>query len=125
MSETDEVTQPLIAGAEQALAAQLRAVHRLTVALHESRTAAEFYEEAIDTVVSMADTERASLLLFDPDGVMRFKAWRGLSPEYRAATEGHTPWGPEDLDARPILVPDVEADSDLTDLLPVLRGEGI
>jgi hypothetical protein len=32
---------------------------------------------------------RASILLFDPDGVMRFKASRGLSEAYRAAVEGH------------------------------------
>ena len=25
-------------------------------------------------------------------GVMRFQAWRGLSDEYRARTEGHSPW---------------------------------
>src|SRR4051794_32427681 len=115
----------LVEGAEQALATQLRAVHRLTAALHEAETAQDFYEKAIDTVVAVAGAERASLLLFDPDGVMRFKAWRGLSAEYRQAVEGHTPWGPADTDARPILVPDVEADPDLTALLPVLRAEGI
>ncbi len=112
-------------GVEEALAVQLRAVHRLTVALHSAETAAEFYTEAIDTIVSVVDAGRASLLLFDPDGVMRFKAWRGLSPEYRRAAEGHTPWGPSDVDALPILVPDVEADPALTELLPVLRAEGI
>lgn len=115
---------PLV-GIEEALATQLRAVHRLTVALHQAETEAEFYAEAIETIVSVVGTPRTSLLLFDQDGVMRFKAWRGLSPEYRAATEGHSPWSSSDRHARPILVPDVEADPDLVALLPVLRSEGI
>ncbi len=117
--------QPPVLGVEEALAVQLRAVHRLTVALHQAETAADFHQEAIDTIVAVVGTDRVSLLLFDPDGVMRFKAWRGLSEEYRRATEGHTPWGPADVDARPILVPDVEADPELAALLPVLRAEGI
>jgi GAF domain-containing protein/anti-sigma regulatory factor (Ser/Thr protein kinase) len=114
-----------VLGVGEALAVQLRAVHRLTVALHQAETAADFYAEAIETIVGVVGTPRVSLLLFDPDGVMRFKAWRGLSEEYRAAVEGHTPWGPADVDARPLLVPDVEADPDLAALLPVLRAEGI
>lgn len=117
--------QPPVGAVEEALAVQLRAVHRLTVALHQAEAAADFYTEAIDTIVAVVDAGRVSLLLFDPDGVMRFKAWRGLSEEYRLAAEGHTPWGPADLDARPILVPDVEADPELAELLPVLRAEGI
>lgn len=110
---------------EEALAVQLRAVHRLTVALHQAETAQEFYTEAIDIIVTVLGVDRTSLLLFGPDGVMRFKAWRGLSDDYRAAAEGHTPWSPADVDARPILVPDVAADPDLAALLPVLRAEGI
>lgn len=117
--------QPQGIAIEEALAVQLQAVHRLTVALHQAETAADFYTEAIETIASVVNVDRVSLLLFDTDGVMRFKAWRGLSPEYRRAAEGHTPWGPADLDARPILVPDVEAGPDLAELLPALRGEGI
>jgi PAS domain S-box-containing protein len=104
---------------------QLRAVHRLTVALHQADSPLAFYEEAVAAVVDLLGVDRASLLLFDPDGVMRFKAWRGLSRNYRQAVEGHTPWSPQDAGAAPILVGDVEADDDLAAYWPVLKAEGI
>jgi serine phosphatase RsbU (regulator of sigma subunit)/anti-sigma regulatory factor (Ser/Thr protein kinase) len=106
-------------------AEQLRVVHRLSAALHRTGSAAGFYEHAIDAIVTTLGVDRASLLLYDPDGVMRFKAWRGLSSAYRRAVEGHTPWERGVLDATPLVVPDAQADPDLTELLPVLRAEGI
>ena len=117
--------QPPRVGLEEALAEQLRAVHRLAVALHQAEPAEDFYTEAVDTIVTVVGADRASLLLFDPDGVLRFKAWRGLSEPYRCATEGHTPWPSTDLNARPILVSDVAAEPQLAALLPVLRAESI
>jgi PAS domain S-box-containing protein len=105
--------------------AQLRAVHRLTTALHQADSPLAFYEEAVAAVVGLLGIDRASLLLFDPDGVMRFKAWRGLSREYRQAVEGHTPWSPDDVDAAPILVPDVDVDESLAGYRLLFRAEGI
>lgn len=105
--------------------AELRIVHRLTSALQRAATLPEFYEEAVDAVVSLLGVDRASLLLFDPDGVMRFKAWRGLSPTYRQAVEGHTPWTPADVDVDIILIEDLEADDSLSDYQPVFKAEGI
>ncbi len=104
----------------------LQAVLRVVAALHESgSTPSRFYEAALDAVVTTVGADRASLLLYDPDGVLRFKAWRGLSAEYRQAVEGHTPWSPEDADAVPILVPDVFADPELAAYAPVFAAEGI
>ena len=48
----------------------------------------DVYTAALDTLAEYVGVARASVLLFDPDGVMRFKAWRGLSSEYRAALQG-------------------------------------
>lgn len=110
---------------EHALAGQLRAVQQLTAALHQAGSAEDFHQRALDTIVDVLDADRASLLLFDSDGVMRFKAWRALSPDFRTAVEGFCPWAPADTDVRPWVVPDVEADPDLTPLLPVVRREGI
>src|SRR6185369_2303420 len=53
------------------------------------------------------------VLLFDSDGVMRFKAWRGLSDAYRTAVEGHSPWTPDTIDAQTIVVADVVKDRSL------------
>ena len=54
----------------------------------------DIYAAALRGIVSITGIPRASILLFDEDGVMRFKAWEGLSPEYRAVVEGHSPWKP-------------------------------
>ena len=104
----------------------LQAVLQVMAALHESGSSPDrFYEAAVDAVVTTVGADRASLLLYDPDGVMRFKAWRGLSDDYRQAVEGHTPWSPDDADATPILVADVSADPELADFGPVFTAEGI
>ena len=42
----------------------------------------------LDGVVRLLDVQRASILTFDDEGVMRFRAWRGLSDAYRCATDG-------------------------------------
>jgi len=103
----------------------LEAVHRLMTSLHRAESPAGFYHEAVDAVVTTLGVDRASLLLFDPDGVMRFKAWRGLSDGYRRAVEGHTPWTPGQTGVSPILVPDVAADDELAGYRPTFRAEGI
>ncbi len=83
------------------------------------------YEAAFDAFADGLGVRRASVLLFDDDRVMRFKAWRGLSDGYRRAVEGHTPWTPETRDAAIIVVPDVGADADLAPHLPAIAAEGI
>lgn len=103
----------------------LEAVHQLMTAVHDADSIEGFYEQVVDAVVTSLGVDRASLLLFDPDKVMRFKAWRGLSSGYRRVVEGHTPWSPEDTGARPVLVPDAGADPGLADLVPVIQAEGI
>src|SRR3982751_4005092 len=103
----------------------LRALHRLAVAVHGSPATADFYEDALDVVATVLAVDRAAPGLFDAGGVMRFKAWRGLSDAYRRAVEGHTPWASGDVDAVPIVVPDVVADDDLKEFRAVFEAEGI
>jgi serine phosphatase RsbU (regulator of sigma subunit) len=104
----------------------LRAVLQVAAALHESGSSpARFHRAAVEAVVTTVGADRAALLLYDADGVMRFKAWRGLSDDYRRAVEGHTPWSPDDPDARPILVGDVFADPAMAEFWPVFEAEGI
>lgn len=94
-------------------------------ALGRTRDLDDVYSAALDTLAECLGVSRASVLLFDPDGVMRFKAFRGLSGEYRAAVEGHSPWTPESVDAEPLLVPDVTSDPSLKAYLSVFAREGI
>jgi PAS domain S-box-containing protein len=69
--------------------------------------------------------QRAAILLFDPAGVMRFVASRGLSEAYRRRVDGHSPWSSESGDAQPICITNIEA-ADLPDSLKeTVRSEGI
>ncbi len=97
----------------------------LVRAIARTRTVEDIYTAALDALQDGLEVSRASILLFDPDGVMRFKAWRGLSEEYRRAVEGHTPWTPDTPDPQPIVVSNVNADPSLAAYLPVLHAESI
>ncbi len=83
------------------------------------------YELALDYVQRVSDSDRAAILLFDHAGVMRFRAWAGLSDRYRAAVEGHSPWKPDDTFPRPIAVEDTETDPAWAAYRPVFEAEGI
>jgi signal transduction histidine kinase len=85
----------------------------------------DIYDAALQGIHSAVGVERASVLLFDDDGVMRFKAWRGLSDTYRDAVEGHTPWTPGQPAPDPIVVSDVERDPDLVRYRDVFARESI
>ena len=94
-------------------------------ALGRTRDLDDIYSAALDTLAECLEVSRASVLLFDPDGVMRFRAWRGLSSEYRAAVQGHSPWTPDSVDAVPLLVSDVTREPSLEEYQPVFAREGI
>ena len=76
----------------------------LTQAISRAESPDDIYTAALDALAQALTVTRAAVLLFDPDGVMRFKAWRGLSGTYRTAVEGHSPWTPDTPDAQPIVV---------------------
>jgi signal transduction histidine kinase len=98
---------------------------RLTEAVNRAETAEEVYEPALDAVLGGLEVDRAAVLLIDPDGVMRFKSSRGLSPGYRAAVEGHSPWPADARDPEPVVVADVELDPAWQAYLELFRREGI
>ena len=105
---------------------QLEILYRMTAALGRAGGVEEIYEEALDALGEAIGARRSSVLLFDPDGVMRFKAWRGISDGYRRAVEGHSPWNPDTPDPSPITVDDVRAAEGLSDeLRATILGEGI
>ena len=104
---------------------ELSVLYRMTDSLARAGDLAGIYEEAIGGLLQATGADRASVLLFDGGGVMRFRAWRGLSDAYRAAVEGHSPWERDARDPLPVTVQDVTRDPQLVDLLPVLSREGI
>ena len=104
---------------------QLQAIYRLTEVVNQADTVAEVYQEALTTLQNALHAERASILLFDEQGVMRFVVWRGLSDRYRRAADGHSPWAAHETAAQPILVTDAEHDASLETFREALRQEGI
>jgi signal transduction histidine kinase len=98
---------------------------RLTDSLGRATTLDAVYAAALDALQSGLDVERASVLLFDENGVMSFVAWRGLSDAYRVAVTGHTPWRPDSRDVEPICIGDAEADESLAGYRATFDAEGI
>jgi PAS domain S-box-containing protein len=104
---------------------RLQIVYQLTTALSESLPIADVYHEALSALEAGVSARRAAVLLYDESGIMRFKAWRGLSDGYRAAVEGHSPWACDEGAPSPIIVPDVEADPAVAAFRAIILAEGI
>lgn len=103
----------------------LNSLYQMTATLNKIAAIEDIYNAALDSLQDTLQAERVSILLFDADGVMRFKAWRGLSDEYRKAAEGHSPWKQDAVDPQPVLVPDFRKDTSLNALAPIFEKEGI
>lgn len=101
------------------------ALLRLTAHANDALSAEEIYQPALDAVRELMQVDRASILLFDDDDVMRFKAWHGLSERYRRAVEGHSPWARGERDAQPVCIDDVESDPALAGYLDTFRSEQV
>ncbi len=114
---------------EDKLTKQLLAVeslYNLTNLILRAETIEEVYRQAVSEIVKILKADRASILTIDPDGVMRFKAWIGLSENYRKAVEGHSPWKPDEPNPQPILIANVREDKTLSeDLKQAILSEGI
>ena len=101
------------------------ALYEFTEALQHCSDLDEICARALAAVLRALSCDRASVLLFDASGVMKFVEWRGLSESYRAAVEGHSPWSADAKDPAPICIDDI-AYAELPDFLEdTLRAEGI
>jgi PAS domain S-box-containing protein len=103
---------------------RLEILYRLTDEVGRAKSLEEVCEAAVEAIMATG-AARASVLTFDGAGVMRFCAWKNLSDAYRAAVDGHSPWAPDTLFPRPILIEDVATDPSLGALRDVVLGEGI
>jgi PAS domain S-box-containing protein len=101
------------------------ALYHLTDRLYRAASQADICEAALDAIIRALRCEKASILLFDDAGIMRFAASRGLSATYRRAVEGHSPWTRDVKDPQPICIEDVET-ADLSESLKnTVQTEGI
>ena len=96
-------------------AAHLETLFHLTDQLYRADSLEAVLAAALDSIAEGLGCEKCAILLLDPDGVMRFVAWRGLSDHSRKTLEGQTPWSPGTHDPPPIFVADIleAAESDV------------
>ena len=104
---------------------RFRTLYHLLAALNRASALEDVYDVALTTLLQATAADRAAILFFDDDGVIRFKASRGLSDQYQAAVTGHSPWPRGTLDARSLVISDVEADESVAGFRDVLWREGI
>jgi PAS domain S-box-containing protein len=71
---------------------QQHALFELVARINAAPAMDEICDASLDAIIQCHAADRASILLCDVHGVMRFKAWRGLSEDYRRAVEDHSPW---------------------------------
>ena len=102
-----------------------QALYDLASTVNRTVALPEIYDAALGALCRCYNAQRAAILLYDGEGVMRFAAWRNLSEEYRRAVEGHSPWQRDDPSPQPVCIDDV-SQSPLDDRLrAVVRNEGI
>lgn len=100
------------------------ALYELVAAVNRASSLQQVCDAALQAIFQCQRADRASILLCDAAGAMRFTAWRGLSAEYRAAAEGHSPWKPgEDLE--PVFVADIDRGQLDEKLRFLVKKEGI
>jgi len=117
--------QRAAAAAERAAREETELLYELITSVNARDDLETVYELTLDAVLRGSRSDRAAILLFDADGVMRFKASRGLSQTYRAAVEGHSPWQRDTPNPPPVTVDDTDLDPAWVDYRPVFRAEGI
>ena len=101
------------------------ALYEFTDRLFRAASVQDIYKSALDAIVRTMGCARASILLFDESGVMKFVAWRGLSDRYRQAVEGHSPWKRETKNPEPISFGDIEGAELDASLKATVKAEGI
>lgn len=103
---------------------QQRALFELVATVNSAPSLSQICDAALDAIVQCQDADRAALLLTDSLGIMRFKAWRGLSDEYRKTVEGHSPWK-EGSSPQPVPIDDVAGAGLDDELRTAIEREGI
>ena len=100
-------------------------IYELATKVNSAATLPEVYDAALDAICRSQNTDRASILLYDVGGVLRFKAWRGLSEEYRQVAGNLLELKPEGFDPQPLCVPDISKAPCAKDILAIFARERI
>lgn len=99
---------------------QTEHLHQVVDQLNRAQSLEEVYTIAVAGIVAVLQADRSSLLLFEEDKKVHFKAWQQLSDSYRQKVDGHCPWQIDETDAQPIYyetIPTPELDAGLNETL--------
>ena len=105
-------------------ASEQAALYQFTDKLFRAQSLDNIYNSALEAILSAIRCDRASVLLFDGAGVMRFVRSCCLSDGYRQAVEGHSPWTPE-TSTVPIWIDNVSSADLEKSLKQTVTAEGI
>ncbi|WP_024311857.1 PAS domain S-box protein [Sinorhizobium medicae] len=114
--------------AAEALSARFReqaALYRFTERVQRTKRIEDVFEASLDAIQGALSCDRASILLFDPSGTIRFVASRGLSEAYQSAVDGHSPWASGANEPEPIFVENVDSADMSRALKEAIAQEGI
>ncbi len=100
-------------------------LYRFAHAVMNADSVEKVLDAALDAIESALGTRRAAVLTFGGETKMRFRRWRNLSDEYRAAVDGHSPWTEDALSPEPVVVSDALHDSAWAAYAPLFAREGI
>lgn len=129
--QLQEEDRALREAAERSVAAEKQArsdvelLYELTATVGRLDSVEAVHDIALQTVLRGSRSDRAAILIYDADGVIRFKASHGLSETYRKAVEGHSPWQRDEPYPAPIVVNDVLTDPAVEAYRALLISEGI
>lgn len=104
---------------------RFKTLYTLLAELSRAHGLEDVYHAALTSLLEATSADRAAILMFDDDGVMRFRASRGLSAEYQAAVTGHSPWLKGEQGAKAFVIDDALADESLLGYRETLLREGI
>ncbi len=104
---------------------KLELIANLTAQLNMATSLDDVLEMAVENIITILDSDRSAILLFGDDEKVHFRTWRNLSPSYRKAVDGHSPWEPGDLKAQPICYSDIKKANFEPRLKKVILDEGI
>jgi len=107
------------------VARQQEALYRFVERRSNAISLDEIYEAALDTILETLRCDRASILLFDEQQVIRFVYWRSLSARCRKAVKGYSPWKPNAKNPQPVCIVDVDLADIPQELKKTLKSEGI
>jgi len=104
---------------------RFRTLYQLLAALSRATALEDVFEAALTSLLEATAADRAAILLCDDDGVIRFKASRGLSREYQDAVAEHSAWMRGTREAQPLVIPDVFEVESLAAFRDAFRKEKI